>query len=158
MTEIQRILDQMRRAYEGEAWHGPSLREALAGVTAAEAAARPIPGAHSIREIVRHLAAWEDTLRRRLAGEPLREPAEGDWPRTTEESEDEWRALLRRLDERSRRLREAVAALDDAQLDRAPYEGTATRYVTLHGTVQHALYHAGQIVLLRKAARAGSPA
>lgn len=158
MTGIQRILDQMRRAYEGEAWHGPSLREALDGVTAAEAAARPVPGAHSIREIVQHLAAWEDTLRRRLAGEPLREPAEGDWPEAPAESEDEWRALLRRLDERSRRLREAVAALDDAQLDEAPYEGTATRYATLHGAVQHALYHAGQIVLLRKAVRAGSAA
>lgn len=158
MTEIERIVDQMRRAYEGEAWHGPSLREALAGVTAAEAAARPVPGAHSIREIVQHLVAWEDTLRRRLAGEPLREPAEGDWPGAPEESEDGWRALLRRLDERSRRLREAVAALDDAQLDEPPYPGTATRYVTLHGAVQHALYHAGQVVLLRKAVRAGGAA
>ncbi|HEV2734360.1 MAG TPA: DinB family protein [Longimicrobiaceae bacterium] len=158
MTEIERILDQMRRAYEGEAWHGPSLREALDGVTAAEAAARPVPGAHSIREIVQHLAAWEDTLRRRLAGEPLREPAEGDWPGAEAASEDEWRDLLHRLDERSRRLRDAVAALDDDGLDRAPYPGTSTRYVTLHGAIQHALYHAGQIVLLRKAARAGSAA
>lgn len=158
MTEIERIVDQMRRAYQGEAWHGPSLREALAGVTAAEAAARPVPGAHSIREIVQHLVAWEDTLRRRLAGEPLREPAEGDWPGAAVQSEDEWRDLLLRLDERSRRLREAVAALDDAQLDEAPYRGTSTRYVTLHGAVQHALYHAGQIVLLRKAVRAGSAA
>ncbi|HEU0078862.1 MAG TPA: DinB family protein [Longimicrobiaceae bacterium] len=158
MTEIERILDQMRRAYEGEAWHGPSLREALDGVTAAEAAARPVPGAHSIREIVQHLAAWEDTLLRRLAGEPVREPAEGDWPRAAAESEDEWQALLRRLDERARRLRDAVVALDDAGLDEPPYSGTATRYATLHGAVQHAAYHAGQIVLLRKAARVGSAA
>lgn len=158
MTEIQRILDQMRRAREGEAWHGPSLREALDGVTAAEAAARPVPGAHSIREIVQHLAAWEDTLLRRLAGEPLRAPAEGDWPRAAAAGEEEWQALLRRLEERARRLRDAVAALDDAGLDEPPYRGTATRYATLHGAVQHTLYHAGQIVLLRKAARAGSPA
>lgn len=158
MTEIQRILDQMRRAYEGEAWHGPSLREALDGVTAAEAAARPVPGAHSIREIVAHLAAWEDTLRRRLGGEPMREPEEGDWPEGEAMSEAEWRALLRRLDERGRRLRDAVARLDDAGLDEPPYPGTSTRYVTLHGAIQHTLYHAGQIVLLRKAARAGSAA
>jgi len=158
MTEIQRILDQMLRAHEGDAWHGPSLREALDGVTAVEAAARPVPGAHSIREIVQHLAAWEDTLLRRLAGEPLREPAEGDWPRAATAGEDEWQALLGRLDERARRLRDAVSALDDAGLDEPPYPGTATRYATLHGAVQHTAYHAGQIALLRRAVRAGSAA
>ena len=157
MTETARIIDQLRRAHEGEAWHGPSLREALDGVTAAEAAARPVPGAHSIREIVAHLAAWEDTLRRRLAGEPLREPEERDWP-DGDGSDEEWQGLLRRLDERHRRLRDAVARLDDAGLDEAPYRGASTRYVTLHGAIQHTLYHAGQIVLLKKAARAGRAA
>ena len=42
MTEIERILDQLKRAYEGNAWHGPSVREALAGVTASQAHARPL--------------------------------------------------------------------------------------------------------------------
>lgn len=158
MTEIERILDQMRRAHEGGAWHGPSLREALDGVTAAQAAARPVPGAHSIREIVLHLAAWEDTLRRRLGGEPLAEPPEGDWPEGDGDGEAAWAALRGRLDDRSRRLREAVAALDDAGLDEPPYEGTYTRYATLHGAVQHLLYHAGQVVLLRKALAAREPA
>ena len=154
MSEIERVLDQMRRAYEGEAWHGPSLREALAGVAAAEAAARPIPGAHTIREIVLHLAAWEETLRRRLEGEPVREPEEGDWPLSGDAGEDAWRELLARLDERHRRVREAVAALAGRDLDEPPYEGSVPLYQVLHGTIQHTLYHAGQIVLLKKATAA----
>ena len=48
MTEIERILDQLKRAYEGNAWHGPSVSEALAGVNAAQAHARPLANAHSI--------------------------------------------------------------------------------------------------------------
>ncbi|HEX2187657.1 MAG TPA: DinB family protein [Longimicrobiaceae bacterium] len=151
MTETARIVDQLRRAHDGPAWHGPSLREALDGVTAEQAAARPVPGAHTIREIVLHLAAWEDALRRRLEGERTDEPAEGDWPAAAGEGEAGWAELLGTLGERQRRLRDAAARLDDAQLDAAPYEGTFTRYVTLHGEVQHTLYHAGQIVLLRKA-------
>ena len=52
MTEIERILDQLKRAYEGDAWHGPSVREALAGVNAKQAHARPLANAHSIWELI----------------------------------------------------------------------------------------------------------
>jgi hypothetical protein len=68
MTEIERILDQLKRAYEGGAWHGPSVREALVGVTAQQAHARPLPNAHSIWELVHHIAVWEIVGRRRLEG------------------------------------------------------------------------------------------
>ena len=69
MTEIERILDQLKRAYEGEAWHGPSVREALAGVSAAQAHARPLNNAHSIWELTHHIAVWENAGRRRLEGD-----------------------------------------------------------------------------------------
>ena len=69
MTEIERILDQLKRAYEGDAWHGPSVREALAGVTAQQAHARPLTNAHSIWELVHHIAVWENVGRRRLEGD-----------------------------------------------------------------------------------------
>jgi hypothetical protein len=56
MNEIERIAGQIRRAYDGDAWHGPPLRAVLADVSAEIAEARPIRDAHSIREIVRHIA------------------------------------------------------------------------------------------------------
>jgi hypothetical protein len=55
-TELARLEEQLQRSFEGEAWHGPSLRETLDGVTAEEASRHPIPGAHSIWELVLHLA------------------------------------------------------------------------------------------------------
>ena len=66
MTEVDRIRDQFRRAFEGEAWHGPSVLALLDGVTAQQAAAHPIPGAHSIWELTLHIAAWERACLRRL--------------------------------------------------------------------------------------------
>ena len=39
MSEIKRINDQLKRAFEGKAWHGPSVSEVLADVTAEQAAA-----------------------------------------------------------------------------------------------------------------------
>jgi len=51
MKEIERILDQLRRSFDGDAWFGPSVEQVVAGITAAQAAARPLPAAHSIWKI-----------------------------------------------------------------------------------------------------------
>ena len=50
MSEVASIADQLRRAFNGKAWHGDSLLKILKDVTAAKAAAHPIDGAHSIWE------------------------------------------------------------------------------------------------------------
>src|SRR6266568_5438334 len=47
-AERDRILNQLERAFEGEAWHGPSVLEALEGVSWKEAHQKAIPTAHSI--------------------------------------------------------------------------------------------------------------
>jgi uncharacterized damage-inducible protein DinB len=52
-------------------------------------------------------------------------------------------------------LLQAIAALDDSRLDQpiipnASFSSSSV-YVTLHGGVQHNLYHAGQIAILKKA-------
>lgn len=54
-AELSRLAEQLARALEGEAWHGLSVLEVLAGITAEQAAAHPIAGAHSIWELVLHL-------------------------------------------------------------------------------------------------------
>jgi uncharacterized damage-inducible protein DinB len=60
MSESARLADQIRRAFDGEAWHGDSMLELLANVDAKMAAAHPIKGAHSIWELLLHSAAWDD--------------------------------------------------------------------------------------------------
>ena len=67
MSQIANLLDELKRIHNGGAWHGPALREALAGVTAEQATMRPVPGAHSIWELVLHLAP-EDSLELRVRG------------------------------------------------------------------------------------------
>ncbi|MBI3696187.1 MAG: DinB family protein, partial [Acidobacteria bacterium] len=94
MSEIQRIEDQLKRALQGEAWHGPSILELLAGVTATQAGAKPLPGAHSIWEIVLHITAWVDAARRRVEGEEAKLSAEQDWPPVRETTERAWEAAL----------------------------------------------------------------
>ncbi len=63
MSETARLADQIRRAFAGDAWHGDSVLELLKGVDAETAASHPIKGAHSIWELVLHIAAWDDAVR-----------------------------------------------------------------------------------------------
>jgi uncharacterized damage-inducible protein DinB len=152
MTETHRINSQLKRAQEGQAWHGPSLRELLAGVTSEQAAARPIPNAHSIWELINHIIAWEQIARRRLEGEGEMEILdEVNFPPVTDASEAAWQATLQALQESHRGLREGVKKIDDAKLEETVPGTRYSNYVLLHGVIQHDLYHAGQIALWKKA-------
>ena len=152
MREVERIADQLKRANEGDAWHGPSLKELLEGVTAELAAAKPVAGAHSIWELVQHIEAWERVAIRRLAGDPARiYNTEEDWSKTDEALEDVWRTTRTRLVETNASLREAVLLLDDSKLSEPIHAEMPSIYITLHGVLQHTLYHAGQIAFLKKA-------
>jgi uncharacterized damage-inducible protein DinB len=142
----------LKRAHEGGAWHGPSVKELLKGMTAEHAAARPAGFTHSVFELVTHIEAWERAILRRLGGDPaaIYNTAE-DWPPVADASEAAWREAQARLAETDAALREAVLRLDDAQLDEPILPEMSTRYVSLHGAVQHTLYHAGQIALVKRA-------
>ena len=152
MTETHRINSQLKRAYQGEAWHGPSLCELLDGVTAEQAAARPIAGAHSIWELVNHIIAWEQIAKRRLEGDPVKNPPdEMNFPPVTNTSESAWQKTLEQLAASNQSLREAVKQIEDSRLDELVPEADYSNYFMLHGVIQHDLYHAGQIALLKKA-------
>lgn len=152
MTELERILDQLKRAYEGEAWHGPAVKEVLDGITAAQAHARPLANGHTIYELVRHIAVWEDVGRRRLQGDPANVPISSpeDWPPADDTGETAWEQAKAALDHGHQQLVKAISEVDEARLDEPILEGKSSVYVTLHGVIQHDLYHAGQVAILKK--------
>lgn len=154
-SEVDRIQDQYRRAFEGEAWHGPSVLALLEGVTALQAAAHPIPGAHSIWELTLHIAAWERACLRRLNGDTAQLTDEEDWQKINDGSEAAWEKTKQLLIDTHRELLDAIAKVDESRLNepiiKHPEIPFSSVYVTLHGGVQHDLYHAGQIAILKKA-------
>ena len=153
LTEVGRLEEQLRLAFEGPAWHGPSVLEALEGVAPEAAHAHPVAGAHSIWELVTHITYWLDAAARRLGGETVDPLENEDWPATPPPTSAAWTGALAALQATHERLLAAVRRLDERDLD-GPVPGHAyTRYVLLHGVLQHTLYHAGQIGLLKRAAR-----
>ena len=150
MNNAEFLADQLRCAHEGEAWHGPSLRETLAGVNAEMAAARPIAGAHTIWELVRHVIAWVRAVGTRLDGEPVELPAAEDWPAIGDTGEAAWRNTLATLDQETNRFQNRISRLPEGTLENGvPGKDYSVRFM-LEGAIQHHLYHAGQIAVLKK--------
>jgi uncharacterized damage-inducible protein DinB len=151
MSEINRILDQMDRAFSGEAWHGPDLTQLLNGISSEDASKHPVAGAHSIWELVNHIAAWNTIVQQKSKGEPVNVTIELDWPPVWEVSEVAWKRSLENLGDNRTRLRNYLKTVRDDQLDEKVQRENYSQYVLLHGSVQHDLYHAGQIAVLKKA-------
>jgi uncharacterized damage-inducible protein DinB len=159
-SHISLVLDELEREHQGDPWHGSPLRTILEGIDADQAARKPIPDAHSIWELVLHITGWKNEVAQRLKGGRAGDPAAGDWPAVDEATEDRWREALDDLERAHRHLRSAIEALSETTLfqptpdERDRPLGTGVSfYVLLHGIVQHDVYHAGQIALLKKARR-----
>jgi len=149
--EAKRLADQHERAYTGPAWSGPAVIEVQRGVNAHRAFARPIERAHSIVEVVLHMATWEDAVARRIGGEDARPTDAEDWPPPGSPGEPAWKRALSNLEGRHRALQKILAALAEDRLEAAAPGQEYTIYVMVQGAIQHLLYHAGQIALLAKA-------
>ena len=151
MSELSLLIDELKSIHDGNAWHGPALKEALAGLTAEQAAARPVAGAHSIWELALHIAAWKGVWAERLNGHPVDEPEEGDFPAITETDDKSWAEALERLDGAQQKLLAAAAELTDAALKQRLDGRDYTVEYQLRGAIRHSVYHAGQIALLKRA-------
>ncbi len=146
------LADQLRRAFEGDAWHGPALLELLVDIRPSTAAAHPIKDVHSIWELVLHIAAWDDAVNRRIVlGKALQLTDEENFPTVTDNSAAAWKKAIDHAKQVHAQLLKTVEALPDQRLsEQVPGKNYDIRFM-LEGVAQHELYHAGQIAILKKA-------
>lgn len=149
MDPAEIIVDQLHRSLYGEAWHGPSLREVLQDISAENAAMR-YSEAHTIWELVLHITAWQKVGLRRLSGEPAIDLAEDEDFPLQGKSTPEWELAQAELFAAGEELKAAVRSLPEKRFGQRVPEQIYDNSHMLHGIVQHNLYHAGQIALLKK--------
>jgi uncharacterized damage-inducible protein DinB len=157
VSESFRLIDQFKRAHDGDPWHGSPVKAILDGVTASQAATMPPNGAHSIWALVLHMTGWRNEVAERATGKPSGEPAAGDYPEVGDPTPARWTAALAALDASHQNLVKVVENMSDEHLWKATNDprnrplGTGVSYYELlHGIVQHDAYHAGQIAILKK--------
>src|SRR5437588_2198693 len=153
-TECNRIAYALASAISGDAWYGDSLRKILDNVTAKQAEARPIPNAHSIWELVVHVEAWVKFCLGAVQGTPIPAwstmPKEQDWPPVAATTDQAWQQAMNSFFSSHLKLAEELKALSDCRLEATVPGRPYTFYHLFQGMIQHAVYHGGQIALLKK--------
>jgi len=156
MTETQNIVEQLRRSLEADPWHGPSILQVLEGVTSEMAAAHPIPGAHSIWELLFHVTAWTRAVRARLLNIPTELEGDANFPPVRNATAEAWQASIEDLIQAHAELYATVNTFTDSDLSAPVPDRPYDRAFILHGLPQHHAYHGGQMALLKKALQAQS--
>lgn len=140
----------LNEGYGPGAWHGSDLKAALADVTPILAFRRPAPGRHNIAEIALHHAYCTRAVRAQLSGAAT-EPfvMEGDdWFELPDQKALTWTTIQATVDAEQGRLATVVADIDAGKAQ-SPLTDAERFNLTL-GITCHAVYHAGQIQLIKR--------
>ncbi|HEV3039931.1 MAG TPA: DinB family protein [Candidatus Angelobacter sp.] len=151
-TQCLRIADQLHRAFDGDPWHGSPVREILSGLSEGQASKHVLASGHSIWELVNHVNRWERAALGAINGVPMPQspPPEVDWPAPSPGNETAWKSSVDQLFTTNKQLVEAIKGLQDSRLQETVPGRSYDFYYLLLGIIQHGLYHAGQMAILRK--------
>src|SRR6266516_4824463 len=125
----------LSEGYGAGAWHGPDMKAALADVTPA---------------LALHHAYFVRSVRSQISGrpaEPFVLPGE-DWFAVTDQKPISWSKVQSTLESEQQRLAELVAAIEAGTV--TPAMPAPERFSLILGITCHAIYHAGQVQLIKR--------
>jgi hypothetical protein len=140
----------LNEGYGPGAWHGADLKAALSDVAPEVAFWRPGAGRHNIAEIALHHAYCTRGVRSQIAGgaaEAFVLPGE-DWFDLADEKTLSWPKILETVDREQERLRLLVAEVEAGKATSPVVD--AERFKLVLGITCHAIYHAGQVQLIKR--------
>jgi uncharacterized damage-inducible protein DinB len=152
MTDPKELAKLVRQTVTGPMWHGPSINDAFQGLTYVAANSRPIAGAHSAWELALHIASWADIARTRLGEQIMRDPVRSkDWPPVPAPSPSAWRQTVEQVGSAYDALATHLEWMKPEDLQRIVPGRDYTVETMVRGVIEHGVYHAGQVAILRKA-------
>ncbi len=150
MNEAEFLVDQLRTTFNGDSWHGPNLVKTMEGIDLFDAGTRYLEDRHSIWELANHITYWIEEVYKSVKGVTSLNHEGNDWPEMGA-TEDEWARVSSRLEEAVNMLAHELVSWTDEGLAETVPGSNFTFKQMVHGLIQHNLYHAGQINVMKKA-------
>jgi uncharacterized damage-inducible protein DinB/heme-degrading monooxygenase HmoA len=149
---IKNFIRQLERTHHGKNWLDENFAEKLKSVTEAEAFEAPVPGVHSVAEILWHCIYWRTVLIQHLRGNTTYRDETVDqfnFLPMEELRKKGWAGMQREMDETQSSLIQLMGEKTDRFLEREYKPGYTYEYI-VEGIIQHDIYHLGQIGLVLK--------
>lgn len=138
---------------EGGNWTEVDIKNTLQDVTYEEATVITLASPNSIAALLHHVSFYNEVVLQRLKGiSPVINDANG-FDGKPIESESDWLNLKEEALRSAKNLAEAVKQFPEEKLQELSPNSENTYYKTLHGVTEHAYYHLGQMMILKKLIR-----
>ncbi len=158
MQVAQQIAKHLREVFSGDNWTSVNMQETLDGVTW-QAATTKFNDFNTIASLVFHINYYVTAALGVLKGAPLTAKDIYSFDHPPISTEEQWQQLLRETRAEAEHLASLIEQLPDAKLaETFAADEYGNFYRNLHGIIEHAYYHLGQIVLLKKLLRQPVPA
>jgi uncharacterized damage-inducible protein DinB len=150
MSTKQTLLQQFDACFKTNGWF-VAVKNAIAGLTAEQAAWKPEGSNNSIWELLAHMNYYNNAYLERFQGREFEyKISDNDETFTQSASEEDWRAEAVRFDEIMNGWRSQIDAADEAKFDETVPNKDSPWSELIANINAHTAHHGGQIVLLRK--------
>ena len=143
------ISTHIKEVYEGNNWTDVNISGAISDLNFKEATAITPASSNTIASLLYHIKFYNEVVMQRLNGiAPEINDANGfDMPAL--ENENDWKKLVDDTHQSFIQLAGAAKNFPEERLSETTPNGASSYYKTLHGIVEHAHYHLGQIIILK---------
>jgi uncharacterized damage-inducible protein DinB len=149
--KVLNYITQLQRVYHGGNWVQESFVGKLKDLNDEQVFRQPLPGIHSVAELVWHCTYWRVVTLSRLRGEKNRyrdvTMVSQNFLPPDELKMKGWKKIQQEFDETQTQLIAFLQDKNDAFFENE-YEPDHTYEFVLEGTIQHDYYHLGQIGLV----------
>jgi uncharacterized damage-inducible protein DinB len=147
------MLKQFASCFDKNVWF-VSVRKALDGVSAEQAAWKPEGTDNSIWETLAHLTYYNNAYLQRFKGiayEYTKADNDETFEAPADPTDDDWNAEVARFDAVMNEFRSLIENADESKFDQPVSEKNTASWAELIANINaHNAYHGGQILLIRK--------
>jgi len=154
MTQLTgEIARHFREIHFGKNWTWVNLKDSLEDVTWQEAVTQ-VYSCNTIAALLYHINYYVNAALNVLKGGPLTSSDQYSFNHPPVQSQDDWQTMQDKAWREAEEFAELVAQMPEEKLfEIFNDEKYGSYYRNIHGIIEHAHYHLGQIVLLKKIIR-----
>ncbi|CAN5311968.1 hypothetical protein BH11BAC6_BH11BAC6_16960 [soil metagenome] len=143
--------------FEADNWTEVNIKNTLCDVDHIEATTHTKASPNTIAALLHHLSFYNDVVLMRLSGICPEIDDINGFNVPPIKNEQQWQQLKETVLDSARQLSEAVKNFPEEQIFMQTRSGHCTYYKMLQGIAEHAHYHLGQIIILKKLIRTRTP-